>query len=200
MRRVAELDRLLEQAHEDIRKETEISAELENAKGALEREVRDLKDKLADAESGKAAGPQRTIMRLEAKIEETESRIRTESAARAEAVKEKRAAERAAAEIRAKADEISREKAAADEAVARLERRIKELRNAVASGELREAEARVSNSKAERQAHSFKDRADTLARENERLNARLEAEKKNVKELESKLSAMTGAVQAVASA
>ena len=126
--RKADVDRLLEQSQLDLRKEAEISASLEQSKASLERQVKELKDKLEDIELGKSAGAQRTVMRLEARVEELQTRLQSETTARSTAVKEKRGAERELSEIQLKVDELAKEKAVLEEQSRKYEARLKSLR------------------------------------------------------------------------
>ena len=130
--RKSDVDRLLEQTQLDLRKEAEISAALEKSKASLERQVKELKDKLEDIELGKSAGVQRTVMRLEARVEELQTRLQSETTARAAAAKEKRSAERELSEAQLKVDELAKEKAVLEDQGRKYEARIKALRTQLA--------------------------------------------------------------------
>ena len=126
--RKVDAEQLLEQTQQDLRKEAEIAASLEKAKAALERQVKELRDKLEDVELGKAAGAQRTVMRLESRVEELQARLQAESTARANAIKDKRSAERELSELHLKAEELSKEKTVLEDQSRKSEARLKTLR------------------------------------------------------------------------
>jgi len=192
------VDRLLEQTQEDLRKEAEIAAAAEKARANLERQVKELKDKLEDIELGKSTSVQRTVVRLEARIEELQARLAAESTTRATAVKAKRNAEREVADAQLKVDELTKERTVLEEQNRKLESRLKSLRTQMVQTEGKVTEASISTSKLERELIAERERAATLARENERLQARLEAERKESRELEERLQSITGGLAASA--
>jgi chromosome segregation ATPase len=130
--RKADADRLVAQLQGDLAKESALCASLEKSKAALERQVKELRDRLEDVELGASAGTQRTVMRLEARIEELQTRLQTETTARTTAAKEKRSAERELAEAQLRADEAAKEKAVLEEQARKYEARLKTLRTQLA--------------------------------------------------------------------
>ncbi|KAG0224755.1 hypothetical protein BGW41_004968 [Actinomortierella wolfii] len=140
----------------------------------LEKQVSELTLRIADLESSTQTLGPRSISALQQKLDEKTAQLETETRNRQEALRVQRRCERMVRDLQHQLMERDKLKARTEDEAAKMEAKIKTLRQRVEELVMSENNLTISKRKAEREAIESKERSVRLERELEKLRAKME--------------------------
>ncbi|KAJ0061119.1 hypothetical protein NL108_007858 [Boleophthalmus pectinirostris] len=157
---------------EELKKEQDLSAHLERMKKNMEATIRDLQQRLDEAEQSASKGGRKQLQRLEARIRDLEAELEAEQKRGAESVKGIRKYERRIKELTYQSEEERKNTTRLQDLVEKLQLKLKSYKRSLEEAELE------ANSSAAKQRH--------LQNELEQAQERADAAETQVNKLRSK--------------
>ncbi|KAL2914326.1 class II myosin [Polyrhizophydium stewartii] len=158
----------------DLTKERDLNIELEKAKLALEKTVKEVNSRIFDLETMALSRDSTTAKRLDARVDELMAQLEAEQREKSEAVKAARKSERVIRELQFQLGERDKQKARFDEEQEKLEQKIKKMRAQIEELETSESSLQLAKRRAEREAMDFRERAAKFEKEVEKLKGRMD--------------------------
>ncbi|KAG0330346.1 hypothetical protein BG004_002119, partial [Podila humilis] len=162
------------EAEGELAKERALSEENLRAKNALEKQVTELGLRIADLESATLASGPRSATILQQKLDEKGGLLDAEIRNRQEALRVQRRSERMVRDLQHQLLERDKLKARQEDESAKMEQKVKTLRQRVEDLVMAENNLTIAKRKAERESIESKERSVRLERELEKLRARFE--------------------------
>ncbi|KAG0323583.1 hypothetical protein BGZ99_002716 [Dissophora globulifera] len=163
------------EAEGELSKERMLSEESLRAKASLEKQVSELGLRIADLEAATQANGPRSASHIQQKLDEKSAQLDTEIRNRQEALRVQRRCERMVRDLQHQLLECDKLKARQDDEAAKVEQKVKTLRQRVEELVMSENNLTISKRKAERDSMEHKEKTIRLEREIEKMRARLEA-------------------------
>ncbi|KAF9159040.1 hypothetical protein DFQ26_006988 [Actinomortierella ambigua] len=162
------------EAEAKVAEEKAATEEHQRIRVQLEKQISELSLRIADLESTTQTSGPRSIGALQQKLDEKTTQLETETRNRQEALRVQRRCERMVRDLQHQLMERDKLKARTEDEAAKMEAKVKTLRQRVEELVMSENNLTVSKRKAEREAIESKERSVRLERELEKLRARME--------------------------
>ncbi|KFH65798.1 hypothetical protein MVEG_07901 [Podila verticillata NRRL 6337] len=162
------------EAESELAKEKALSEENLRAKNALEKQVTELSHRIADLETAATTNGPRSATILQQKLDEKATLLDAEIRNRQEALRVQRRSERMVRDLQHQLLERDKLKARQEDDSAKMEQKVKTLRQRVEDLVMAENNLTIAKRKAERESIESKEKSVRLERELEKLRARFE--------------------------
>ncbi|XP_049554841.1 myosin-7B isoform X5 [Orcinus orca] len=157
---------------EELQKEQDTSAHLEQMKKTLEQTVRELQARLEEAEQAALRGGKKQVQKLEAKVRELEAELDAEQKQHAEALKGVRKHERRVKELAYQAEEDRKNLARMQDLVDKLQSKVKSYKRQCEEAEQQANTNLAKYRKAQHELDDAEERADMAETQANKLRAR----------------------------
>nr|XP_060141175.1 myosin-7B isoform X3 [Globicephala melas] len=157
---------------EELQKEQDTSAHLEQMKKTLEQMVRELQARLEEAEQAALRGGKKQVQKLEAKVRELEAELDAEQKQHAEALKGVRKHERRVKELAYQAEEDRKNLARMQDLVDKLQSKVKNYKRQCEEAEQQANTNLAKYRKAQHELDDAEERADMAETQANKLRAR----------------------------
>ncbi|GJJ73231.1 hypothetical protein EMPS_05589 [Entomortierella parvispora] len=162
------------EAQNELAQEKAISEENQRAKVALEKQIVELGTRLEEMEAATQGNGPRSASALQQKLDEKSALLDTEIRNRQEALRVQRRSERMVRDLQHQLLERDKLKARQEDDAAKMEQKVKTLRQRVEDLVMAENNLTIAKRKAERESMESKEKSVRLERELEKMRAKIE--------------------------
>ncbi|KAJ3109200.1 hypothetical protein HDU97_008599 [Phlyctochytrium planicorne] len=146
-------------ASAELAKEKVLALDLEKSKIALEKQVKELNSRILDLESVVLQSSNGASKRLEARIEELQNQLDSETREKVEIQKTARKTERIIRELQFQVGEKDKQRQRQDEEMEKLDQKLKRMKTQIEELETSESNLQLSKRRAERESTEYRERA-----------------------------------------
>ncbi|KAI8911535.1 myosin tail [Gorgonomyces haynaldii] len=158
----------------ELTKERNLNIELEKAKLALEKNMKEMSSRLLDYEALSIGRESTAARRLEARIDELTEQLEQEQRDKSEALKNMRKHERMVRELQFQLGEKDKLKARFDDEQEKMEQKVRKMRSQLEELEQSESALQLAKRRAEREAQEFREKSIKFEKEVEKFKARMD--------------------------